>query len=354
MTGKPPVLDPDSAVRFLLHQGILDRDAVVTGDVTVEGVPRRNRNLRVSVTGGPGFFLKQPEDVSAHSRETLRAEAAFYRRYGSPPGPVAAVLPRLIAYEETAPLLVLELLSGHHTLREHCAAYPPDRFSIGLWRELGHRLGETHRHLSRDGRDHRAAPPWVLHAHRPAPSALSTMSQAGLAVLEIVQSTAIGAGLDSLAGVWRGNTLIHGDVRADNVLVDATAGGGGDLRLIDWEMCRPGDAGWDVAGFLEIGVTLTVGAAVDPDAGGLPPVVFQAASRAFWRGYVAARGWAAATARVEATHAAGLTAARIVQSVLEMTARQAEPPEPAVVLLQVCANILADPARATSEFFAIA
>jgi hypothetical protein len=98
----------------------------------VEAVPRRNRNLRVTLASG-GLFLKQPEALADGSRQTLRAEGDFYRRHARPGSPLATALPRLPLHEPDSALLVLELLSEHETLTERCRSLAPPRFPIGAW-----------------------------------------------------------------------------------------------------------------------------------------------------------------------------------------------------------------------------
>lgn len=47
---------------------------------------------------------------------------------------------------------------------------------------------------------------------------------------------------------WRPMCLIHGDLKHDNVLVEADEHGITGVTVIDWEMARLGDPAWDLAG----------------------------------------------------------------------------------------------------------
>lgn len=363
------MLDVDSAVPFLVRRGLVREEEILAGDVAVEAVARRNRNLRVTISDTAGLFLKQPEDLARSSHHTLRVEADFYSRHLTTESVVAASLPRLLLYEPALPLLVLELLPAHQTLRNYCRSLPHHRFPIHTWRELGRRLGSIHRTLRQHGPSDSQSPtvgvslPWVVQAHRPTPESLATLSPAGFSVLEILQtSTAIREGLDGLGQLWEPDTVIHGDIRAENILVRARAGATEDIRIIDWELRQVGDPAWDIAGFLEALVLYWLSGL--PLAGEedveemtaqspLPWPVFQAASSAFWQGYLATHGGDDAWARAAVSKVAHFSAARMVQSALEMTAQRAELPPSVVLLLQVCENVFADPARASIEFFAI-
>jgi tRNA A-37 threonylcarbamoyl transferase component Bud32 len=352
-------LDVDSAVAFLTEREILRPNMIFGGGVVIEAVPRRNRNLLVSLSDGSGFFVKQPEETSAHSSATLRIEGEFYRRHST--GPLAGILPHLVRYEAESPIIVLEMLEGYQDLTLHCLARPADEFPIHLWRRLGELLGGLHRDL---GHDDSAVRGWLkdgLRLHRPSPSVFASISPGGLEVLEILQSSAvIGDGLDEAHDGWRSDGVIHGDLRGDNILVATTAAGGADLRLIDWETCQRGDTAWDLAGILALGTALTLHGAFPPSdvegqpPAGLPMATFQSCNRAFWQGYGGVRGLPETESPALARDAARYTAARLVLTAVEMSARRDAPPAAAVDLLQLSENIFADPGRAATDFFAIA
>ena len=349
------MLDVDSAVPFLLDRGLIRDEELLAGEVAVEAMPRRNRNLRITIGESSGLFVKQPEDLAQGSRETLRAEGDFYRRHAARGAAPAGSLPALLLYEPSGPLLVLELLPAHRTLGEHARSLPPPHFPIATYRALGRRLAGLHAGLRPTG----SAPlppgslPWVAGAHEPSPSALRVLSPASLAALEILQgSAAIREGLGRVGALWTPRTTIHGDLRADNVLVRAGDGahGGGDLRLVDWELSQPGDPAWDLAAVLSSLVVLWLGDL--PDAAALPWAVLQSAGLALWQGYRAHEHDERAAEM--AARVATFAAARLVQSALELAARRAELPDLAVLLLQVSENVFADPDRAAAELFALA
>jgi thiamine kinase-like enzyme len=159
--------------------------------------------------------------------------------------------------------------------------------------------------------------------------------------------------------MWQSESVIHGDVRADNIMV-AALGNVVDLRLVDWELWHLGDPAWDLAGLIEAATTsiLTRGASMGDDARswdgtGFSVAVIQATSRAIWHAYTEARGMSAESRREVTPRVVTYCAARIVQSTVELAAQTDVLPRGSTVLLQVAENVFADPQRAATEFFAI-
>ena len=72
------MLDGDDAIPFLLEHGLVERDWIITGDLTLRSAARRNRNLRIEGPGGAGYLIKQPDALAPAGRRTLTNEAAFY------------------------------------------------------------------------------------------------------------------------------------------------------------------------------------------------------------------------------------------------------------------------------------
>ena len=355
------VLDVDSVVPFLLDRGLLDPDVLIDG-VTVDPVPRRNRNLQVCMADGSGYFVKQADGLSLLSRETVRREGLLYKGRVSTRGGLSGMMPRLLLFDPSIPLIVLGLLSGYRTLGDLCRTAQPPLFPIRLWAGLGQQLAAVHREPAISGGGPLGADGFDLAASwEPRPSILATLSPAGLLALRIVQESAqIGHGLRAVQQSWQPQCLIHGDLRADNVMVGGQSEGREEIRLVDWETSRLGDPAWDVACVLAVGIGLSFTPecpdGAEPSFGhptAVPLAVTQAAGRAFWREYQAASTGAGAPDGVTATKVATLVAARLLQAVVEMTVRVPQLPELAVVYLQIAANLFADPGRASSQFLAL-
>jgi hypothetical protein len=348
-------------VRRLVRAGVLASDDAILPDTAVERCPRRNRNTRVALSGGAGVFVKQADPRAQGSRETVIAEGAVYHAHRGG-GPLSAVLPGLVHFDPSEPLLVTELLVGYGDLRSVCQAGGPAEFPIAAFRAAAAALAQVHTvTVGADGRpDGPEATPlgWVPAVRRPDPAALETLSNGAMTGLEVVQrAMAIDAGLARAADVWRSESLIHGDVRADNVMVRSHADGGIDVRLVDWELARLGDPAWDLAGLLEAAVTLALGRGEtwggDDPAAELAVPVIQATTRAVWRAYIGAGGEGSSGEGELRARATDYCAARLVQTTLELLAGADELSGSALIALQVADNVFAEPERAAAELLAL-
>jgi aminoglycoside phosphotransferase (APT) family kinase protein len=353
----------DTVLLFLLDHDLLSRGELFAHSVTAAAVSRRNRNLRVTISATRGFFIKQVEPVTESGVESLRREIAFYsdartravRARGHAPTPVWC--------DQSRPLLVLELLPGHEGLWNHYSTFAAPRFPVACYKRLGQILAELHGVPAdssiRPVRDAHDGVPWVMAAHQPPVEALVNLSPAGSEVLRIVQaSEVIAAGLTRAANAWKTAVFIHGDLRADNVLVRVEPDESADVRLVDWELARPGDPMWDVAALVQDLLLYWVSGldAVGPDAdiarivgtARVPWTVLQPAVQALWRAYTTTTSSSQDPERL-----ATLTAVRALQSVLEMAERRVHLPANGVLLLQMVENLLLDPGRAAAELLGI-
>ncbi len=361
--------DIDSAITVLIDKGLVDKELVLSNEIFVESGLRRNRNFQVLTTNG-GLFVKQPDPLSPGSYETIRAEVSFYEHFVSSNEFVKSILPRLKYSEQTNTLLALELLSDHKTFWRYCNSYKLPQFPIQVCREIGRRVGTLQGFLkNRFANDTpysktlNSNPPWVSKIHQPSPKNLTTLGPAGTHVLQMIQaSSIITAGLDDFAKAWERTTIIHGDIKADNILIKASGPTGYDIRIVDWEMVQIGDPAWDAAGFLHDLVLFwlkhlsytdkdDIGLLVD--RAGIPLEVIQTAIREFWTAYVSVAGTPEECHERAVTKVAQHIAARMIQSAYEATISQSETPPMIVLTLQVCENILADPKSAASDFLAI-
>jgi Ser/Thr protein kinase RdoA (MazF antagonist) len=367
------MLDVDNAIPFLLERRLIDAADILDGELVVASAARRNRNLRVQGRGAAGYLLKQPGDPTEGGHRTLRAEAAFYRHCQDEPAaaPLRDVLPRLAYYDAEEALLALELYADARPLWAHMLAEPPPALPRETPRALGRALGTLHRTFRASGPTGRPPPawlgdmvPWVMLVHKPGPDLLATITPANYQTLQILQTQeGLVSRLDALRKRWRPETVIHNDVKSDNVLVrPGREPGAVEVRLVDWELVQVGDPAWDLAGALQDLLGLWV--QTMPLAAGLPPErvmaeapypagEVQSVLRALWSGYRAAAGLGGAAAATLLARAVAFSAARLVQSAYEMAHVASTLPAASVILLQVAANVLDDPELAQVQLYGL-
>src|SRR4051794_1036244 len=330
------MLSVDNAAEWLIERELIDVDAILAGDLTISSAVRRNRNLRIKREAGPGYLVKQPEEESA--RQTLRAEAAFYAfcRDEESVAAMRDIVPRLALFEDGEAVLVLDLLHKAVPLWEHYAAHEPAQFPLPAVRAAGEVLARFHTAFRLPGpaSDPRLSwlprhTPWILRAHKPSPDVLTSITPANAEALRILQTREdLSANLDALRGRWQASTLIHNDIKSDNVLVVASPGGESGIRLVDWELVQIGDPAWDIAGMLQdfilfwinsmqLGGGQTTPEAMIPTAK-YPLPVLQGAIRAFWKSYRSTAGLAPADAVALIERAVAFSAARLIQSAYEI------------------------------------
>src|SRR5215475_14531610 len=121
-------LTVDTAVPYLVDQGLISVAAIVDGDLEVVDAGRRNQNLKIVRRRGPSYLIKQPGEGERATEATIRCEASFYNHCQLAPevSDVRDLLPRLHGWDEERSLLVLELLDGHPLWTHYAATSAPE------------------------------------------------------------------------------------------------------------------------------------------------------------------------------------------------------------------------------------
>jgi len=308
---------------FLMGRGLLGADGVVVGDLTILDSSRRNRNFKVIRNSAPSLFVKQMRDMQADAMLTLKREAACYE----------------LARQKT---------------------FPPD-----IGRLLGEGLGLYHAHAGAllESKELQALfarqVPVILRLEGGGHNALGYFGRIGPALSALIQQhQEFQTLLDALGAEWRFDSLIHGDMKWDNVLVFPAQGGGLDFRIVDWEMADFGDAAWDVGAVLQSFLAVWIQSM--PIASGLPPEAYVGMAaqpleamrpvlRAFWEAYTTKRGFGGDQRKHELERCMRFGAARLVWAAVEQRLYAPQLDPTAAALLQVSLNVLKDPARAVKD-----
>jgi hypothetical protein len=100
----------DSTIHWLVARELVGERAILDGDLVVEALPGRNRNLLLTTPDGPDLLVKLADELAPESAGTLRAEGDFFREHVLPGSELSARVPRLVHYDPSEPVLVFELL----------------------------------------------------------------------------------------------------------------------------------------------------------------------------------------------------------------------------------------------------
>jgi len=345
------------AVDFLLARNLISEQTLVEGDLRVEAVPGRNRNLRVHASKGSSYFLKQvpPEEMKD---PRLPIEAELYRlvmRDGHW-GHLSPWVPRFRFYDAAELVLVTDLeldLSETEFDDQHATlGLPP------LAEPLARALSACHC-INPGTMQSRVdflpqIPPGILSIGRPRPSALQYLSPAQIELIHIIQEhPMIMAAFDELHAGWTGECLVHGDVKWANVLVRPFADSGACVvKLVDWELAQLGDPAWDVGSVLHSYLLYCVLSADIPGnarpneaaeriAAALPP--FYGELRKFWNTYTCLTETSSQETPELLARSIAWCIARLVQSAYEWSQEELILPGRAAAILQLGLNMLSHP-----------
>jgi hypothetical protein len=366
------LLNSDSVAHYLLQRGFMTFDSVVDGDLLVLEVTRRNRNFKIIRQRYPGLFVKQVQQWDPQAIATLQREAWCYSLAQTVPelAALAKLLPGYRSYDPQRNVLVLELLSGYESLAEY--QHRLGKFPVEIAMTLGEALGQYHS-ATREKLERipqasifPKMAPWVLSIHQQQPTWFQSLSAANSQLLGIVKKyDQFATTLDDLRSHWSHSSLIHGDIKWDNCLIQPATETNDkpNLKVIDWELADLGDALWDVGAILQSYLSYWIlsmptwpGATPEELIAKAPyPLeAFQAAIQAFWSKYREVAEISKKQRKEWLGRSIRYGAARMIQSAYEALTFSMQMNPNALYLLQVSMNILLNPEEATQELFGIA
>lgn len=254
-------LPPWRVIPVALSAGALTPADVATNGVQVDPVGRSHAVYRVSIRGTPRFFLKlfgpsRGATDGMASRERAVLSLAQHRPA------VAALVPEAWPWRtstvESHEAVATAAVNGAEAWKlEHSAGGA--RTIDDAWLELVHALAaplaafhRATRDLARPGANIPAGleplEPWALRLmDGDAAPELWTLPTISTLLREASSDPVLVAGLREARGLWKSLSLVHADLKHDNVLLEPLPEGGSRVRVLDWEMARIGDPAWDLA-----------------------------------------------------------------------------------------------------------
>lgn len=259
---------------------------------------RRQRHDTALVTDGQGqsWFLKRRGLQLVSGDLSLKAETLLYRSVagGELPVEFAAYLPRLLVEGEGGDLLIYEGLSGHHDLR---TAFHENRDGqaiaaaseqIGKALALLHVPQGPHRLV-----DFPAVENPIQTFGNLTPEVIGHAPGAYIELVRLLQANPLlNFKLRELRDGWRGATLIHGDMKVDNIMVPTSDELDAKPLITDWETAGIGDPSWDCGSYIGSLCYTGLEALESRAVREFPQSAFKpilTASQTFWRAYESIR-----------------------------------------------------------------
>ena len=369
------MLTVDNVTEFLLEQRLINASWIIDGPLVIRSETRRNRNLAVVGPGTAGFLIKQPYELEEAAYETLRREALFYTLCRQEPvsASMSEVIPRLLYHNHEKAILVFELLPGVTSFLSQLEDPRGRRPLIEAAYAFGQGLALVHQTLGVidvGDPDKSWLPrdiPAVFQLHRPKAARRGVYSPAFQEILRNVRkSQGLGEALDGLQGLWRSESVIHADIKLDNVLVRSAYTlpefDGVEVWIVDWELVQVGDPAWDIAGALQdLLVTWVRSMPVNESLGdeamfaraSLPLNSVRDIARALWSGYHEEAGLSPADTDHFLLRAVKYSAARLINSACEMSWYEDQMTPTAALMLRIAEDLLMEPESGRVILFGI-
>ena len=342
------MLELTQVVDYVLERGILDHRTVVEDGLVVRDVSSRNRNFQVRVASGGGIHLKL--GTGLEGRMAVAREAQVYMEVARLDSGLVHAMPTFHGYDAQSQVLALGLVPDAEDLR---SLHLRERaVSASVAALVGEALAVVHAVAAPTAAAFGPASwPNFLRVYQPSVEIFRNASAANLQLIRIVQgSSALCTDLSELRAQLRCESLLHNDIKWDNILIGVNR-----AYFVDWESALYGDPAWDVGS--AFGQYLSWWLYSVPRAAGTstaisseftlqPLASVQLALNALWTSYFLARGLDAGGNAELLRRAIAMTGVRLLQSAFEASQFATQLTSNDILHVQLAANILHRPREA--------
>ena len=345
----------------MMRRGLLDAADIVRGEFTVQQIDRHNRGFIVRRPATRPLYVKQLTTLDRFDIACLEREAHLLRLLtsGGDFGALAPAMPEFVDYDETRYALTVKLLPTTRDLLseiDHAREIP-----LAVARQAGRLVAQFETDngtaVARvlDAKLCEGQPPWILSFHKDQGD--GWLSPANQHLLKMLQSVPkLTTVLDNMHAAWTTDSLMHSDLKWDNILVDHAVGESGPhCRFIDWEMVNRGDAAWDAATMIQCWWWYWVMSTPPNELSTFNELQqnrmpafdeHRASLNEFWSGYVEPLSIEAA--RDQLAKCVRLASARLLQTTYELCQSSEKFQQPARILVEMSRQFLLQPETAQS------
>lgn len=359
----------DNVIEYLLHNKLMNSKSIVDNDLEIYDVSRKNRNIRISFRTGSGLLLKQANPYDISSYVTIKRESLLYAiiQTENEFACLADIAPRIHDYDEKNNIMVTDYVPGYswnkYISQELNMKLEPDMVA-----SLANAVGTFHHtfeNVLKVKRDLDFLPKTFAFENlliHPGPEIFINLSQANMTLLKIIQrDPKIYDILERLFASWDSRTLIHGDIKFDNIIVTVEKNTKRHI-FTDWEMASIGDPAWDIGSIfqefirswlyiLPITGTEEIQQLLEDSKESLQNM--QYALRIFWNEYIQVIQKDPQETNELLLKSSKFCAARLIQSAYELLHSQTELNNLATYMVQIGLNMIDNVNSATIHLLGI-
>lgn len=353
---------------YLLDTGYFTIDTLLDGQFTVHLTNSRNTNYLINRARADALFVKQVQTLDQEKIETLRTEATCYWLANNEAeyGQLKTFLPGYVAFDPQNHILITKAIDGAINLNDF---YDQQKtFPLALANRQAELLSSFHKTISQAVQNgpslrlfRKQQPVVFLWSEAGFPNYGGQRSEAERQMVQLItQNGDYMQKLESVRKQWQTTSLIHGDIKPANFLLNADAlqSNDYDLRLIDWETADIGDPCWDLAAVFQSYLFYWV--THEPLAGqsaqgqyGFALDIMQPSMRQFWKTYVGLMEWADDEARTNLLKTVGYCALKLIHTCYESIQQAPSMNTHTARMLQLSLNMLRTPEEAIRSVLSI-
>lgn len=243
-------------IHYLLGKGFINYQDLFCKGISITPVQSRNFSYKVTIPDSTFLFVKQVDFPEPDKVDTLKMEATCYwlAQHENTLHALREVFPDYIHFDPYHHILISEQIPDSTDLQTYFKS--ESSYSVSIAKKLGKILATYHNgmyekivqnHSERLFRQAVPSPFSLFGEHLPR---LKPRSDVEKQMRDLILSEpSFKERVREVKQKWDVTSLIHGDIKFQNFLIDLT--GDHSIRLIDWEVADLGDPLWDCAAILQ-------------------------------------------------------------------------------------------------------